>query len=184
MTDKDILDEMIKSEALIPLEGSEHKPRVTLTEVQAPDSMVVISQMPSDSLVIKIGSFSLPNNIFCGNNQECRCADYVIISPQKKCVVYIELKRTNANKSDFVSQLKGAKCFIKYCEEIGKEFWEKQDFLHDDYKHWFVGIGHSNIKKSKTRETRFTQNSNTHSSPKDFLKIDWAKNLIFEHLIG
>ena len=47
-------------------------------------------------------------------------------------------KKTSKEK-EIIQQLKGAQCFVEYCQAIGKSFWEKQDFL-DDYKYRFVSI--------------------------------------------
>jgi hypothetical protein len=180
MSDMEILSELIKVTALVSLQGDPNKPRVILQEPEAPDSTATISYLPSDAFVIKVDAFRSPGDIFNGNMGECKRADYVIISPRKKCVLYIELKRTKDDWKQIVKQLMGAQCFVKYCQEIGKSFWNEEDFLQD-YKHRFITIGHTSVSK---RPTRISNNTHVNDSPDKAMKLDWPKNLPFNMLIG
>lgn len=134
--------------------------------------------LPSDAIVVKIDSFSSPDNIFIGSKGERKRADYVIISEKKKCVLYIELKLTKDNWGQIVKQLKGAECFLKYCQEIGKSFWDEKSFL-TDYKHRFVSIAHTSISKRPTRITK----TEIHDTPESALKWDWPKDIPFNELV-
>ncbi len=73
-------------------------------------------------------------------------------------------KKTSKEK-EIIQQLKGAQCFVEYCQAIGKSFWEKQDFL-DDYKYRFVSI--KNIKISK-KQTRSKFQDDIHDTPENML---------------
>lgn len=180
MPDTLILTQLFKSTSLVTLAGSAHKPRVTLDEPQAPDSSATISGLPADVFVIKVDDFRSPDEIFNGTKGECKRADYVIISERKRCILYIELKRTKAGWNHIVKQLLGAKCFVNYCQGIGKEFWNDPNFL-TGYKHRFISIAHTSISK---RPTRFKKNGPVHDSPQKAMKIDWPKNLQFNQLTG
>ena len=180
MPEMRILSEMIKSTALVGLQGSPDKPRVILTESQAPDSSATISALPADALVIRVDAFRSPDDVFNGAKGECKRADYVIISARKRCILYIELKRTKDNWNQIVKQLMGAKCFVKYCQEIGKAFWNAGDFLNG-YEHRFISIAHTSLSK---RPTRIKNKAPVHSSPERALKVDWPKNLQFNQLAG
>jgi hypothetical protein len=179
MGDIEILSEMIKPTAQIKLQGSSEKPRVMLQERQCPDSSASICNLPSDAMVINVDAFSSPNDIFIGSKGECKRADYVIISSKKKCILYIELKRINDNFGQIVRQLKGAECFLKYCQEIGKSFWKDKNFLNA-YKHRFISITHTSISKRPTRIT----NTIIHDTPENALKLAWPKDIQFNELIG
>jgi len=180
MTDMEILSQMIKETARVELQEEYGKALVTLYEPQASDSSATIRNLPSDALVIKVDAFRSPDDIFNGSNGECKRADYVIISLEKKCILYIELKRTKDNWEQIVKQLIGAECFVKYCQEIGKSFWNENSFLHG-YEYRFISIGHTSIAK---RKTRITRNSAIHDSPDKAMKVDWPNYLQFNHLAG
>ncbi len=68
--------------------------------------------------------------------------------------------------NEIIQQLKGAQCFLAYCQEIGKTFWNESDFLKK-YKQRFVSIGHTSIIK---RKTRITRESGKHDQPEKMLK--------------
>lgn len=178
MSDMEILSQMIKATALVACEGSNDKPRVILKEPQAPDSSASINELPSDALVIKVDSFRPPKDVFNGNKGECKRADFVIISEIKKCAIYIEMKRTKDAWNQIVKQLIGSRCFIRYCEVIGKEFWNEQGFL-SGYEHRFVSIAHTSISK---RSTRYIRRQKPNTTPTDALKISWPKNIQYRML--
>ena len=180
MPDKEILSQMIKNSALVQLQYEYDKPLVILSEPQMPDSKATIRNLPADAVVIKVDAFRSPDDIFNGNNGECKRADYVIISVEKKCIIYIEMKRTKDGWRQIVKQLLGAQCFVKYCQEIGRGFWNEKDFLKG-YKSRFISIGHTSIAKKKTRITR---NTEPHHTPETAMKIDWPNYLQFNQLAG
>jgi hypothetical protein len=180
MPDMDILSQMFKDTALVQPQKEYGKLFIKLCEPQAPDSSATIRNLPADAVVIKVDTFRSPDNVFNGEHGECKRADYVIISSEKKCIIYIEMKRTKGEWNQIVKQLLGAQCFIKYCQEVGKRFWNENEFLND-YKNRFISIGHTSIAKKKTRITR---NAAQHDTPNRTMKIDWPNNLQFNQLAG
>lgn len=180
MPDSKILSQMIKDSALVKLQNENGKLLVRLCEPQVLDSNATIRNLPADAVVIKIDAFRSPDDIFNGGNGECKRADYVIISIEKKCVIYIEMKRTKDGWNQIVKQLLGAQCFVKYCQEVGKGFWNEKEFL-SGYKSRFISIGHTSIAKKKTRITR---NSDRHDTPDRAMKVDWPNYLQFNQLAG
>ncbi len=184
-SDIDILREMIKESATEALIDNYGKKKVILVEQDI--SSVTISGMPEDSIVIKADdSFKSPDSVFrCSKLKgQCKRADYVIVADmdKKKVILYIELKRTKDGEKSIIQQLMGARCFIAYCQEIGRSFWEKQDFL-DGYVYRFVSIGHTGIAKRKTRIERKSKNI-IHDQPELMMKIAWPSHLHFNHLVG
>ncbi len=139
MTDTEILCQMIKDTARVPLQNDYGKPFVELAESKALDSSATIHNVPSDVIVIKVDAFQSPDSIFCGKNGECKRADYVIVSTEAKRILYVEIKRRKDSWDQIVKQLTGAECFVKYCREIGKSFWKKATFL-EKYEHRFISI--------------------------------------------
>jgi hypothetical protein len=69
---------------------------------------------------------------------------------------------------------------VTYCQNIGKCFWNKPDFL-DAYHYRFVSIGHISIAKQPTRSKRST---GIHDRPENMLKISSPNHLEFNHLAG
>jgi hypothetical protein len=178
--DAEILAQLIKATATVPLEEEYGKPCLTLREVQAPDSLVTVRGVPTDTVAIKVDTFSAPDAIFKGEHGECKRADYVLISPEIRTIIYIEIKRTRDGLEDIVKQLKGAQCFVQYCRDIGKTFWDEANFLHG-YKHRYVSIGHTTLPKRKTRVERTAEK---HDSPTKLLKINWPHHIQFNQLAG
>jgi len=169
----------------VSLENKYGKKKVTLIEPKAPDSKVVISGIPENSIVINVDQFWSLNTMFSNLKGQRKRADFVIVADNgaKKAILYIEMKRTKGRREeDIIRQLTGAQCFIAYCQEIGraKAFWNQKNFLHD-YEERFVFIGHTGIPKQKTRITRKTT---IHNQPDKMLKISSPRYLAFNRLAG
>ena len=187
MVDSDIfiLKKMIQPTAIEKLESKYQKNIVELKE-ESDNYSLTIHGMPDDQkvIVIKVDTFSAPKEIFQGSRGECKRADFVIIaniSKVGKFIVFIEMKGgKNTSEGEIIQQLKGAQCFVEYCQAIGKSFWEKRDFL-DDYKYRFVSF--KNIKISK-KPTRYKSKANIHDTPENMLKINSPHYIQFNHLIG
>lgn len=180
MTDVEILLDMFCHSALINPEHANNKYKCTLTEHNAPDSSVTILGLPADALIIKIDAFPSPSGIFKCENGECKRADFVIISAERKCILYIEMKRTKGGRAQIVKQLQGAQCLIRYCQEVGIVFWQEKKFLRG-YKPRFISIGHTRISKKRTQIDR---KAKRHDTPDKAMKIDWSKSLRFNNIAG
>ena len=168
MRDMEILAQMIRESALVePKPDGSGKPCVRLVESQTDNSELTVLNLPKDTLVIKADKFRSPDDVFFGHNGECKRADYVIISEIYKCIIYIEMKRTSDSLHNFVNQLKGAYCFIKYCREIGKAFWNKENFL-DDYKDLFISCSRTRGAKTRTGQL---PDCELHDAPHKALRI-------------
>ncbi|NEQ99339.1 MAG: hypothetical protein F6K30_21970, partial [Cyanothece sp. SIO2G6] len=149
MSDIALLKEMIKEAATVSLKGN----KVTLEEPAVPDCSVTIQGMPDEDevIVIKADAFQSPDTVFVGSQGECKRADFVIVADTgaKKVAICLELKKTKASEKEIIQQLKGAQCFVRYCQEIGKVFWGYPTFLKA-YQYRFVSISHISIAKKKT----------------------------------
>lgn len=177
-----ILNELINSTARLSLTEQNGRKSVELVEPAAIGSTVKIVGLPDNAIVIKVDAFRSPDSIFCGTKGECKRADYVIIanSSGKKRVLYVEMKKTKGSKKDIVNQLSGARCFVHYCQQIGKIFWNENTFLND-YTHRFVSFVHTSIPKGKTRVER---PSGVHDRPDRMMKIHYPQRIEFNHLVG
>lgn len=183
MDDLVLLDKLIKDTAKVSLETNFGKNEVTLVEQTINNCSVTIRGIPSDTVVIKVDKFKSPDSIFNCDNGECKRADFIIVSgsDQKKVILYIEMKKNKgSSRAEIVQQLKGAKCFLIYAQEIEKHFLNEKNFL-TEYNHRFISIGHISISKRKTRITKETA---SHDEPDTFMKIDWPHTLQFNKLAG
>lgn len=184
MTDLDILRQMIKGSASVPLEDSNgRKKMVRLTEPQHRASVVIIAGLPDDAIVIKADAFTPPTSVFSDTKGECKRADFVVIadSGDKKVILYIEMKaRKGGTETEIIQQLKGAHCFVAYCQEIGRFFWDAPTFLAD-YRYRFISVREISISK---RPTRFDKKVDVHDRPDRMLKISGQRHLQFDHLAG
>lgn len=182
MPDINMLHELIKDTAKQALVDSYGKKQTILTEPQCPGVSVTISGLPDNVIVIKADAFVSPGTVFKGSRGECKRADFVIVADtgNKKVIVCIEMKATNDGEKEIIQQLTGAQCFVGYCQEIGKAFWNQPDFLKG-YVYRFVSISQISIAKNKTRINRQT---GIHDRPDRMLKIAYPHHLQFNHLAG
>jgi|CXWL01.1.fsa_nt_gi hypothetical protein len=181
MSDIQILDEMVSQNAKLAVETANGKNKVVLIEPQ--DNLsVTLSGLPDNAIILKADAFKSPDTIFNGTKGECKRADFVIVANigKKKVIVCIEMKATKDSRKEIVQQLTGAQCLARYCQEIGRQFWQQRDFL-EGYVYRFVSIGHISIAKQKTRISR---QAPIHDHPDKMLKIDWPHHLEFNHLAG
>jgi len=169
VTDLEILHEMIQDSAKLSLTESYGRWKVELTELQHPASSVTIRGLRGNTVVIKADAFRSPHTIFNGSRGECKRADFIIIADEGNygVIIYIEMKATKGLEKEIIQQLKGAQCFVAYCQRIGQAFWDHRTFL-DGYSQRFVSIGYTSISKKKTRVER---KAGRHDRPDRFMKI-------------
>lgn len=177
MSDMEILSELILESALVPHENEYGKPVIKLQEAGVEGSVSFIRNIPSDAIVIKADEFPAPKTFFKGDKGECKRADFIIISEEKKVILYVELKAGAKDASHIVKQLKGASCLISYCKEIGKQFWSEARFL-DGYAHRYIGMVNLSISKKPSRH----KSAPLHDSPESFMKISSPHYLQFKEL--
>lgn len=183
VSDIAILNDMIKDTAKISPEKSNRGLEVILTESKQPDSLVTIFGLPNDVIIIKVDKFKEPDTIFNCSGGKCKRSDFAIIADtgNKKVIIHIEIKAAKGKpQKKIIDQLKGSDCVIAYCQKVGQNFYDKQDFLKD-YKPRFVAFIHTRIPKTKTRQEH---KNNAHGSPDDMLMIDTTNTLTFNHLAG
>jgi len=174
-----ILSELIEQSALVPLEKKNGKLVIKLKESGIEDCVCFISNIPSDTIVIKADKFPAPKSFFRSDKGECKRADFIIVSEEKKVILYIELKAGTHEPTHIIKQLKGAHCVISYCKEIGKQFWNETRFL-DEYKHRYIAMVNLSISKKPSRHRQAV----LHDSPHKFLKISSPGYLQFNQLVS
>lgn len=194
MSDIAVLKQMIQENFTVSLaerkDGTHFNYSVTLTETQDNYSVTIDGMpKPNEVIVINADQFEAPRKVFNGSKGECKRADFIIIADTdtEKIILCIELKRKKDSPKTIIQQLKGAKCFVAYCQEIGKVFWNQQNFL-DTYQYRFVGIGYIPISKTKTRpdlrdSTPISTSTKTHDCPERMLKISRQDCIQFNFLI-
>lgn len=183
MSDINILHEMIKDAARVSFVDNYGKKQVKLDEPQFPGHSVTIHGMPNNAVVIKADTFTSPGSVFKCSHGECKRADFVIIADggdKKKVIICIEMKATKGTEKEIVQQLKGAQCFVAYCREIGKLFWNQSNFLND-FVYRFVSIGNISISKKRSR---IDPSKDIHDRPDKMMRISSPHRLEFNHLAG
>ena len=176
--DFDILEALIRDEALASVEHSYGKKALVLTESgNTPGSgySLTVRDVPDDAIALKADAFPAPISIFRGDNGECKRADFVIIASDggSKWVVYIEMKKGGGRTElEIVRQLRGAECLIAYCRAIGQKFWQAHNFLDNSYRPCFVSVRDIGAQKRPS----FPQRSARHDAPERMLKIKAPPN--------
>ncbi len=177
MSDKEIFEELLLASCVVPLEEEYGRPIVKLEEVGVAGSVACIRNIPSDVVAIKADSFPAPKGFFQGSKGECKRADYILISEEKKVVLFVELKAGSKETSHIIRQLKGAACLLAYCKEIGKKYWGREEFM-DGYAHRYIGMVNLSVSKKPTRHKK----SPVHDRPERFQKISSPHHLQFNQL--
>ena len=179
MNDTEILKEMLRSDAHVPLPHTDSRRSVKLTDKESATT-VEIKGIPQDSVVIKADNFVSPDTVFKGSKGECKRADFVIVSnDSKKWIICIETQTGNyKERREVIEQLRGALCFVNYCKCIGKEFWREDEFL-DGYQYRFISMAYTSIHK---RSTQFHDSRTLHSRPENFRKV-FGKSHYFSWLV-
>ena len=182
MTDREILLEMLRKDALEPKGLERGKPIIKLRQGGKHKYSVTIYQPPSDSLVIKAENFPAPSDFFKGSKGENKRADFIVISEGRRVILYIELKAGKRKPGEIKQQLKGASCVIAYCKEVARQFWNKEDFL-DSYDCRYIRIVEFRVKKRRTRPKHTSRKQSIkHDSPESFLTIRSPHHLKFNKL--
>lgn len=81
----------------------------------------------------------IDSNVFDGKHCNCR-ADLTVIDEINKLIMHMEFKganiyeaptafQTHEPRADYIHQLCGASCLLRYCCDIGKMFYGKKEFL-------------------------------------------------------
>jgi len=182
MEDFDVLSEMIRPAACLPLQQDYSHLTVTLTEPACPGCEVKIRGLPERSLVIKVDACPAPDSIFNGTKHECRRADYVIVAEQngQTVVIFIELKTgTSSRRWEIVRQLMGARCFVEYCKAIGRHFWQARDFLEAAEQRF---VRFSDRRSMLKRPSRPSRTKCLHNQPDDFLTLYGGCHVQFNEL--
>ena len=163
------LDTLLKDNAKVNCDEK----AVKLVEPKAPDSKIIIGQIPKNAVLIKCDEFEAPTRIFKGGNGECKRCDYIFLFPYQnnKYALFIEMKRGNpSNKNAIIQQLIGGRCFLDYCDSILKHFHKIKKPLND-YKSRYVCFTRTQIDKKPIKQRRRKARLTTHMSPEKFLKI-------------
>ena len=188
MSDIAILKEMISKCAIVELEYKKEYKRdsylLKLIENQDNYSFVISGMPEPDQVIaIKLDEFFDVRKIFTGNKGECERADFIIIAntPTEKVILCLEMKKSGDSNPSITKQLKGAKCLVSYCREIGHLFWNQPDFLQD-YQYRFVSIKNISISKTSMSSRKLSQKSEIHDQPEKMLKIS-AQAKHFQELI-
>ena len=185
VNDIQILQDILNSDIQVVLQSGQGRPSVQLTDSQS-GATVEIKGLPPNSIVIKAEDFENPLTVFNGSKGECKRADFVIVSndeKERKWIICIETQESNSkNAWHIIQQLKGAYCFINYCQCIGKSFWELEEFL-DDYNYRFVSIVDINPSPNKQPTQLFDRAEKLHDRPDIFKKISQRYTIHFSKLI-
>jgi len=178
MSDRDLLEEILHPSAILPLLQEYQRFKVELTETDCPDSKLTIRGCPGDCLVIDLDSSFTNEKLFNGSNGVSKRADYMLVSEQKKKIIFIEMKRTSSGRADIVKQLKGSLCVYNYCKSILSEFLASKDCFND-YSLRFVSFKHTTIPKRKSINKKMTKE---HDTPNTMLEISHTQFSEFNKL--
>lgn len=182
MDDFEVLYDLLRRDALAPVENLRGRPKtITLEESGQQGYVLKLLGTPNDTIAFKADKFPPPEGLFENSRHECKRADYVVIARHRnrKWIVYIEMKSGKGNTAEVKQQLRGAKCLVTYCRAIVQEFWEEHGFLRG-FAERFVSVREIRIAKRSTREPR----APVHDNPDDMLTMSAPKGTIhFQKLL-
>lgn len=169
---------MFNRSAMLALNNKNGRNNIILQEPQAVNSKITIRCVPLDAVVIDLDGVFNNEKLFNGSQGECKRADYLIISEEKQCVIFIEMKKLKSSEKNIITQLQGSLCAFKYCQIIAKEFFDNVSFL-TNYRLRFISVNHTGMR---TRRTSISKKCGVHDSPERLMKVSWAKTIEFNKL--
>ena len=152
---------LLVDDVIVPLSNEHGKNHCYLVESEA-NYTLKVSHVPDDALVFKCDRF--PNTgvvFFKGKNDECKCADYVLVSESEKVIMFFELKHSlkSVTFKKTIAQLKGAKCIMDYCASLSSSFLGEHDIFNGYAFKYYRGIQKSSRKRG------FANNKPPNTSP-------------------
>jgi hypothetical protein len=183
MDDLQILRELLREDVQLTLDRHYNRYKLRLDEPQQSEVIVEIHNVPENCLVIKGDAFVPPTAVFQNSRGECKRADYIIIvdDDHTQAILCLELKTGRGDSDEIIQQLKGAACFVAYCREIGRAFWQKSDFLTpDQYQTRYISLVQTRLDKQPTRHKQ----PPNHDHPERPLKLSGRRPLQFRQLVG
>lgn len=149
---------------------------------------VIISKVPSDSILIKLDEDRFDvSGIFNSQDESvyegiCKKADYILIDRVNNQVSFIELKLgKSSTKKEITYQLIGAECIFRYLCSLISKFCTDRNFerMAPFYNYNFNYIAICNIKVIKKQ--RYHKH-NKIVSASDFIQIDYAQKIPYKFL--
>ena len=178
MADRDTLKRMIRVEATVRLDAHYAKRKAVLAEDEARYS-IEVNNVPDDALAIDVDTNFKNHKLFASAKGARRRVDYMIVSEAEKTILFIEMKKGDADTHAIIQQLKGGLCVFEYCQSIAREFYGKRDFL-SDYKKRFVAI--TRVRANKKRVRRKRAGAGPHDTPEKPLLIKHMSTARFNEL--
>lgn len=148
-----------------------------------------ILNVPDDALAINVDKNFCNKRLLSDKAGICRRSDYIIVSEEKRIVLFIEMKQRlrllspeNENEEmermemRVIGQLKGSLCVFEYCQSVAKVFFKRDNFLN--YVQRFVAlikIGNANKKVWKPRGA-------SNSSPENMLRVACRSSVEFNEI--
>ncbi|ATF74371.1 hypothetical protein [Pasteurella multocida] len=146
---------------------------------------VVLSGVPNNSILIKLDENKFDvSGIFSSSIEGiCKKADYILIDNENHKVNFIELKLGSSfTANEITQQLIGAECIFKYIGYLIVNYCKKKNWNNSlPFSHYcynYVAI--CNIKIS--RKISYHK-ANKRTSPRNFLRIDYAQKIPYKRLI-
>jgi len=137
---REILRELIVDSGIIFAEYEDGQYVCNLPETNS-DYSFKLRHLPKDAFAIKCDSFPDTGDVFFrGKNDECKKADYALISESQRVIMFFELARSCGTKTEneSIAQLKGATCIMDYCGHIAASFFDSPDIRNFDYRYYIV----------------------------------------------
>lgn len=129
---------------------------------------ITILNVPSDALLIKIDENKFDvRQIFMSFEGICKKADYILITREKKEIIFIELKfpkpkskNNNIDNTDISYQLLGAKCLFDYIKSILENRGFQNTFHNYEFEFAAIIKHTKKVKHSSTKPTGLPSHNN------------------------
>ena len=157
MSDTDILQGLFKQAVCIRAVDN----KITLSEPSQPESQVSICNLPDDAVCVKADMIDLRHFFADTSKGECKRADYLIFSEERKRILVIEMKKRKDAWKVICQQLHGAYCLAMYCLEVGRTFWQARGAL-SDYQPCFVSISHTVVGTGRQKYAGLASSLDSH----------------------
>jgi hypothetical protein len=133
---------------------------------------VKITNVPNDSILIKIDYGQAYNNIFRSEEGQRKRCDYLLIAKRNKerqTLLFVEMKSKTFKEDEIKQKFLASECLVDYIVSMLNRF-HKKNFNQDKCKKRFVSFQQKRLDKKPIRSAK------DGTTPENYLSINFDSN--------
>jgi hypothetical protein len=155
---------------------------VTLREEQCDDSEVTLSELPDDTLIVRLDRFPDARGFLKNEKGECGRCDFLVLTVYKgrSFALFLEMKRGKTEAHKITQQLRGGWCVFLYLEALLEKFHDKRR-IAAGFRTRFAACRKTKLDK---RPIRPSAKLSGHDRPEKFAALSRHRRIPLGYLLG